>query len=255
MGKEKRTRVFLVDTSADVLDQLKQALEAGGAIEVVGAAVRGDSAYVQISLLRPDILMTELLLPGLDGLSLLRRLKSDGRLPRTLVISGLVTDYIVRTVSGLGVDDFLSKPCELSTVCSRIEELAAPAYLYEEQNLRQAIARALVQLGITPNLYGHKYLSEAIYRAIEDRGVLHGITKILYPDLARRFQTTASCVERSMRSAICRAWERSTPESRRRYFGGLFDGYTSSPGNAKFILLMAQFLEDAVDYRLCQQWR
>lgn len=240
---EKVTRVFLADGSRDFLDLLRAELELQPDLSVVGCAVRGDDAYAQISALCPDVMVTDFLLPGLDGLSLLRRLKREERMPCTLVVSAFVNVYIAQAASLLGVRDYLPKPCGIDELIVRIREAANTRRGPALRGFDTAIREALAAFGIPANLNGRGYLEEALRRALQDRSVLHGITKILYPDLARYFGTTPVCIERSIRSAVIRGWERGNMSRRRDYFGDTFDCFTEAPSNAKFISAVAAFIE------------
>ena len=240
---EKVTRVFLADGSRDFLDLLRAELELQPDLSVVGCAVRGDDAYAQLTVLRPDVMVTDFLLPGLDGLSLLRRLKKEERMPCTLVVSAFVNVYIAQAASLLGVRDYLPKPCGIDELVVRIREAANTRRQPALRGFDTAIREALSAFGVPANLNGRRYLEEALRRALQDRGVLHGITKILYPDLARYFGTTAVCIERSIRSAVFRGWEQGSAERRREHFGDAFDCFTEAPSNAKFISAVAAFIE------------
>ena len=250
---ERAIRVFLADKSQDYLALLRAAFEREPDILLVDAADRGDMACERLMAQSPDVLVTDLLLPGLDGVSLLRRLKNEGKLPRTLVVSAFASDRIAQEISRLGVEDYLLKPCDVDALVRRIREVADPDRPKVIREYTQAIRQALLNFGIMPNLNGYHYLMEGTRRALEDRNVLHGITKILYPDLAKHFSTTAPCIERSIRGAVESAWERGTPESRRQFFDGLFDGFDEAPGNARFINAITEFIEG--EYEKVDIWK
>ena len=240
---EKVTRVFLADGSRDFLELLRAELEMQPDLSVVGCAVRGDEAYAQLAGLCPDVMVIDFLLPGLDGLGLLRRLRKEDRMPCTLVVSAFYNVHVAQMASLLGVRDYLPKPCGMDELIVRIREAANTRQQPALRGFDTAIKEALASFGVPANLNGRRYLEEALRRALQDRGVLHGITKILYPDLARYFGTTAVCIERSIRSAVFRGWEQGSAERRRQYFGSTFDCFTEAPSNAKFISAVAAFIE------------
>ena len=213
-------------------------------LEVIGRAERGDAAYVCLGANRPDVLVTDLLLPGLDGLSLLRRLKSEGTMPRTLILSAFVSEAAAEMATRLGVDDYLPKPCNAVALVRRIREIGSNAPSRDRiVDYELSIREALMRFGINSHLNGFSYLTEGIYRVLDDRNFQHGVTKILYPDLAKHFGTTSQCVERSIRTAVNKAWRTVSPETRRAYFGDLFDSFTSSPSNMRFITAIADFID------------
>ena len=162
-------------------------------------------------------------------------------MPCTVVMSAFVNDMVAHTASLLGVADYLVKPCALNELLQRIREVAASGQ-NAGRDYEQKVRSALTSIGILPNLNGRQYLEEAIRRVLMDRSVLRGITKILYPDLAKHFGTTPDCIERSIRSAVDKAWKRGDPETRHREFHGALDRFTASPSNAKFISAMAEFI-------------
>lgn len=250
---EQTIRVFLADQSRDFLELLRTELELQPDLTVTDAVLSGEEAYARLAERKPDVLVTNLLLPGLDGLSMLRRLKSEGKLPHTLVVSGFVTDHMARALSLLGVDDYLAKPCQMERLICRIREAAAPGGRRVIRDYDPAIREALIRIGIEQHLNGGRYLREGIRMTLEDRNVLHGITKILYPDLAKQFGTTPGCIERAIRSAVVKAWERTTPAQRSDYFKGLFDSYEKPPSNAPFISTIAEFIQ--FQYEKIDAWK
>lgn len=250
---EQKIQAYLASPSRDFLELLRAALERQPDLAVVGASSRGDEALAALSERSPDVLVTDLLLPGLDGLSLLRRLKEMGKLPRTVVVSAFSNDRVAQAASRLGVEDYFLKPCDFDALIDRIREAALPTGRRAVREYDPAIREALREFGIPLNLDGHKYLMEGTRMALEDRNVLCGVTKILYPDLARHFGTTAHCVERSIRGAIDRAWKRMTPEGRSRCYGGAFAGDERAPGNARFVGALVEHVE--AGYEKLDVWK
>lgn len=251
---EQTIRIFLADASQDYLDLMRAELEQQPDFTVVGTAKNGAEALELLSARKPDVLVSDLLLPGLDGLSLMRRLKDAEKLPRTLVLSGFVSNHMAQAVSALGVDDYLPKPCEQAELIRRIREVGAPdARRATVRGFDSAIRNALINLGVRPNLDGYSYLAEAVHRTMNDRNALQGITKILYPDLAKYFATTPQCIERAIRTAVQKAWQRTTPQQRSDYFHGLFDSCEEPPSNAPLIGAIAEFVR--MEYEKQDAWK
>ena len=234
-------QVFLVDTSRDFIFLLREALGREPDLTVGDSARNGLEAYEKLSRTRPDVLVTELVLPGVDGLSLLRRLKSEGAMPPAIVLSGFYNDHAAQALSRLGVAAFLPKPCSVPELAQHIRETAAGKL--HMSGVDRLIRDALLDFGIPAHMSGYRYLHSAVRRTMADRSVLRGITKILYPDIAREFSTTGHCVERSIRAVVARGWESGSPERRRLVFDKLFDGLDSAPSNARFIATMAEHLQ------------
>ena len=244
IAMDGKIKIFLADPSQDFLELLAPTLAEQADLEVVGCAERGDAAYAYLSANRPDVLVTDLLLPGLDGLSLLHRLKVEGTMPRTVILSAFISERAAVAATRLRVDDYLPKPCNPVTLIRRIREIGSSAPDHTRiDDYDLAIREALMRFGINSHLNGYTYLLEGIYRVLDDRGSLQGVTKILYPDLAKQFGTTPQCVERSIRTAVNKGWRTVSAESRRAYFGDIFDGFTHTPTNTRFITAIADFID------------
>ena len=241
---DEKIKIFLADPSRDFLELLAPTLTEQADLEVVGCAERGDAAYAYLSANRPDILVTDLLLPGLDGLSLLYRLKTEGAMPRTVILSAFISERAAEAATRLRVDEYLPKPCNTVTLIRRIREIgnSAPSHA-RITDYELAIREALMRFGMNSHLNGYTYLLEGIYRVLDDRSSLQGVTKILYPDLAKHFGTTPQCVERSIRTAVSKGWKTVSAESRRAYFGDIFDSLARTPSNIRFITAIADFID------------
>ncbi len=239
---ERQIRVFIADASRDSAELLRSLFEREEDLTVVGTAGRGDDALRRFPESGADLLLCDLLLPGLDGLSLLRRLRAEGALPHAIVLSGFFNDSIARAVS-TAADYYLPKPCSAEELLRLIRECV----IGTKQNVllgeRAAVRRALQLACVMPHLDGFRYLTSALERTWADPSLLRGVTKSLYRDVAREFGTTPACVERSMRSAIERAWERMDADTRSRLFGPQAAGWNRAPSNVPFLTAMTAFLE------------
>ena len=231
-------KVFLADRSPELALLLRDALAQRG-IEIEDTALSGAQALEKLRRARPDVLLTELLLPELDGLSLLRTLREEKRMPATVVLSAFCNDRVARDCAQLGVDFFLTKPCAVDALCACIREAAlGGGGVRPSADLR--VREALLRFPIPAHLNGYSYLCTALERVLEDRRSLQGVTKALYRDIAREERTTAECVERSMRAAIVRGWEKGGGEHRRREFGSAFAGLDRPPTITRFLSIMAE---------------
>ncbi len=243
---EQTIRVFIADGSRDALSLLRNVLELEGDITVVGDASRGDEALRQFPESGADLLLCELLLPGLDGLSLLRRLRAENALPHAIVLSGFYNDRIARSLCGI-VDDFLPKPCSAEALRRRIKDCVLGAERCFLMSRRVAVRRALQTHGVLPHLDGFRYLQSALERTWDNPALLRGVTKSLYRDVAREFGTTPACVERSIRAAIDRSWDRMSDAERLRLFGPQAAGRAKAPSNVPFLTALTAFLENGGD--------
>ena len=239
--------VVLADNSEDFLRLLSERIGQEEDMFVAGAARNGEEAAEAVRRFSPTVLVTDLLLQRLDGLSLLRELRNGGRMPRTIVASAFFNDITARELSTIGVSYCYIKPCRIEELIARIRECAAaqPYPLSVPGRWDEEIRAALMHFGVIPKHLGYRFLWEAIRRNLEDKDALTGVTKILYPDLAKHFDTNSGCIERCMRNAIKSAWKKpENAETRDAYFGAFTSGLQEEkpPSNSEFISLIREYI-------------
>ena len=239
---EQLIRVFIADSSRDGALLLRDTLEQEADLAVVGAVWRGDEALDQFPGSGADVLLCDLLLPGLDGLGLLRRLKTAGVLRHSVVLSGFFNDRIARAVSALA-DDYLPKPCAAQELVRHIRACALGSERPFAVAARAAIRQALLTVCILPHLDGFRYMRSALERTWADPSLLSGVTKALYRDVAREFSTNPACVERSMRAAIGQAWALMGADVKLRVFGPQAAARAKAPSNVPFLAAMTAWLD------------
>lgn len=210
---------------------------------LLATADDGEKAVSMVQTLHPQVLITDILLRKLDGVGVLKELKRSGELPHTIVVSAFFNDKIASEIGSLGASYCFPKPCRISEVINRIRECVNIEPLDPvETSYDVEIAEALINFGVMPHLQGYRYLREAIRRNIFDGDALRGVTKILYPELAKAFRTTSKCVERAMRNAVDAAWKHGDAERRNAYFGEMTMLLTERPTNSRFISMMTEFI-------------
>lgn len=241
----EKTRVLL----ADVADEFRRmAAEMIGQEEdmvVVGQTGDGEELLRLIRTLRPQVLVMDLVLSGLDGLGVLAQMGPDR--PRVLVLSAFARSVFNDRLPELGVDYFMLKPCRLTALVERIRQLAqtegGDAREPREESARQRLEREITaiihEIGVPAHIKGYQYLREAIGLAVEDMEVINAVTKVLYPAVAKKFGTTASRVERAIRHAIEVAWDRGDLETLQKYFGYTVSNAKGKPTNSEFIAMIA----------------
>lgn len=187
----------------------------------------------------PDILIMDLMLPELDGLSLLQSLVSSGIHPTTLATTRLANDYVVEATTKLGVEYLMIKPCDIRAIVSRVKDLSCkrPRPTLSAPDNRTHVSNLLVSLGVSTKLRGYAYLREAVL-SIADTP-MQSITKELYPSIARRFGCNSAQVERSIRNAIQSAWSQRSDSTWSQIFQPDGDGNIARPSNAVFISSLA----------------
>ena len=240
---DSRITVVLVDANDEFRSMLREAVEQTGEFEVVGTAADGMSAWKLIEETKPELLVTDILLPELDGFGLLSRLNAKGAMPKTILLSALYRTEIVSQAMNQGVSYFMPKPCETDSLIERMRMAAGTeskiAVEDELQSLQRRVTAVIHEVGVPAHIKGYQYVREAIVIAVQDIEVINAVTKELYPEVARRFSTTPSRVERAVRHAIEVAWDRGDLETLQRYFGYTVSNTKGKPTNSEFIAMIA----------------
>lgn len=191
----------------------------------------------------PDLFIMDLMLPEVDGLTLLQRLHELGIHPTILATTRLVNDYVISATTKLGVEYLMIKPCDIRAIVRRVRDLSSrkSRAAAGSPDRRTYVSNLLTALGISSKLRGYNYLRAAILAMLENP--MQSITKELYPAVARELRCTPSQVERSIRNAIQQAWEKRSDETWLRYFPGNEDGSVPRPSNATFICRLADRIQ------------
>lgn len=240
---ESKINILLVSSSEDFTTALSASINEQEDMAVLAIAEDGEQALALAGALDVQVIITDILLRKLDGVGFIRELKRGGNMPQTIVVSAFLNDTIAAEISALGVKYCFPRPCRVSELIGRIRECAhaEPGGLtgcgYDAE-----VTNALIAFGVMPHLQGFRYLREAICRNLSEGNVTKGITKILYPDLGKDFNTTRKCVERGMRNALDTAWDHVDAQTRNAYFGELTASLTKRPSNSRFIALITEYI-------------
>lgn len=239
---EKRGKVILADANEDFRNLLKEAIEKTEEFTVVGSTGDGMEALRLSKEQHPDLILMDIVLPGLDGFGVLKRLpKQDG--PQVVIISAFCNDRTVGEAMELGAFYFLTKPCETSSLMDRMRAaMVTPEHVEHPVELKNMVTNIIHEIGVPAHIKGYQYLREAIMIAVDDMDVINAVTKILYPEVAKRFSTTPSRVERAIRHAIEVAWDRGDLETLQKFFGYTVSNTKGKPTNSEFIAMIADRL-------------
>ena len=222
-------------------------------IQLVGEASNGNDVLKIVKEQAVDILLLDLIMPGLDGFGVMEQLQRSPRnmLPRIIVVSALGREDFIRRAVEMGAVYYMIKPVELSVLLERVTDIArqSPAALPANRGVSAAgislddrLSNLFLGMGIPAHIKGYQYLREAVRLVLEKPNMISGITKELYPTIARRFNTTASKVERAIRHAIEVAWSRGRVETLNKAFGCRVAHPDEKPTNGEFIALIADKL-------------
>lgn len=240
----KKITVCIADMDVGYRASLRKALESSGSVEVVADAGDGLAALEAVETLHPQVLLTDTLLPGLDGLGLLRRIRGKGT--RTIVITSAVMDNTVQQARQAGAYAFLPKPADNKSLLEHITGAAAPPDEQSTPQLEGMVTAIIHEIGVPAHIKGYQYLREAIILTVENMDVINAVTKVLYPEVAKCFGTTPSRVERANRHAIEVAWDRGDIETLQKYFGYTVNSAKGKPTNSEFIAMIADRLQLAI---------
>ncbi len=248
---DNHATVIIADNSEEFTSLLTEHLKRADGFQVIGTANDGEQAIRLITERKPKILVLDLMLPKKDGLSVLKAISGMQPKPVVLATSAFVTDYVTTAVANLGVQYLMLRPCDMTALVERLEEIrggdnrqmAVPKGSMGQQSIEALVTGIIHEIGVPAHIKGYQYLREAIIIAVNDMDVINAITKVLYPQVAKTFQTTPSRVERAIRHAIEVAWDRGDLETLQRFFGYTVSSTKGKPTNSEFIALIADKLQ------------
>ncbi len=228
---------------ADGAEELRQELSELFASRCqVKTCADGEHALQLLQDFCPDILVVDLLLPKMDGITLLQRLYSVGHKPAVLAMTALPSPYVMEALQRLEVDYVMMKPCDLTAMEARLSDFISQLQdlPIQRQDNRNILLETLMQLSFVPKLDGFGYLLSAVPMYADDPS--QAITKELYVTVGAPFGKSPRLVERSIRNAIEKAWQQGDMQIWRQYFRAAPDGTVPRPSNGAFIARMAQLL-------------
>ncbi len=251
---ETKVKIAIADINEEFRNSLKERLEREGTFEVVISTGNGVELLDEIHKEKPKALITEIVLSELDGLSVLEALarNSDDDRPEVIVVSGFSSDVVLSSATKLGVAYFMQKPCDMEKLVMRTKLITgkegdvstADAYVnpFVDNSLESTVTEIIHEIGVPAHIKGYQYLREAIIMTVHDMDVINAVTKVLYPEVAKKFNTTPSRVERAIRHAIEVAWDRGDIDVLQKFFGYTVSGTKGKPTNSEFIAMIADRL-------------
>lgn len=239
-------RVLAADDNRDFCEIIKAAINSQDDMELVMYVHDGKAALEAIDQCQPDLLILDHVMPNIDGIGVLEKLKTKHTRPRVLMLTAFGQESLIRRASDLGVDYFLMKPIDIATLVRRVRQVANPGkassnFSEERRRLQteKRVAALLSELGVPPHFMGYVYLKDAITMVALDAELLGAITTKLYPSVAKLRQSTPHKVERSIRHAIETTWTRGNLETIDRLFAYTVDAHKGKPTNSSFIARLA----------------
>ena len=247
---------MLADDNRSILRLLSDYLGRKPDIELVGAVSDGVELPEKLRACAPDILVLDIIMPRQDGFMALERLAAmeEPLRPRVIVLTGLARDDFIMRAIQLGASYYMVKPFDMALLYERIAQIAgaqgeaesalacAPAGDGPEESVDEQITNLFLTLGIPAHIKGYQYLREGVRMVLDNHDVINRITKELYPGIARKFDTSASKVERAMRHAIEVAWTRGRLDTVNQMYGYRVFARDDKPTNGEFIALVSDKL-------------
>lgn len=249
-----KTKVLLVDADEDVRRAVSAAVSESSDLMLVGTTDDGDQVPELVRRLQPDVVVLDLVLRQSDGIAVLQALHREKLHTHTIVHTRFYTQYVITECAALGADYFVPKGKTLSLLLERVRAVASPRVVDfpgipvgtapqpDTPDLETMVTDIIHEIGVPAHIKGYQYLREAIILTINDMEIINAVTKVLYPEVARKFNTTPSRVERAIRHAIEVAWDRGDIEVLQKFFGYTVSNIKGKPTNSEFIAMIADSL-------------
>lgn len=251
-------KVAIADDNEEMLKILGQVIAETSDLEVVGTAVNGEETFSLIRDKEPDIVLLDIIMPHFDGLQVMRMVREDSgikKIPAFIIISSVGKEYVTKDAFDMGAVYYFMKPFNNDALIEKIRSIkdsrkakktqqqtslfTQDNQAVNDRNLESDITAIIHDIGIPAHIKGYQYLRDSIMLAVTDAEVINSITKILYPTIAKKYQTTASRVERAIRHAIEVAWNRGNTDTLNDLFGYTISNGKGKPTNSEFIALIS----------------
>ena len=248
----EKIKLLLIDDDKSLVGMMKEYFSSNHAgIEVVYTAYDGKEGMKLVKDKQDDydLIILDLVMPKLDGLGVLEKMNEEKINQKVIVLTSYNSPEMIRKVSEYGVNYYLLKPFDLPELEKRILEVTdkekesnKSINLYKH-NLQVSITNILHELGVPSHIKGYQYIRESIMIVYDRPDIVGGITKELYPEVADKYDTTVSRVERAIRHAIEVSWNRGSWDLMEEIFGHSIDIDKAKPTNSEFIVTIADKLK------------
>lgn len=265
-GTMEQVNVAIADDNERILDLLEEIINMDKELHVVGKAKNGEEMCQIIRNKQPDVVLLDLIMPKMDGLTVMEKINQDKNVqkrPDFIVVTAVGQERITEDAFNRGANYYIMKPFNNEMLLNRIKTVRRPVRSCEKRNdelssqvpyiregdLENRVTNLLHEIGIPAHIKGYHYLRDSIIMAVQDMDVLNAITKVLYPTVAKRYQTTSSRVERAIRHAIEVAWNRGKLDTLDELFGYTVSTGKGKPTNSEFVALIADTIQLEYEHR------
>ena len=271
---KNKITILIADDNPEFAKTLTNYIERDEELEVIAVARDGKQAVEMILNTEPDIALLDVIMPHLDGIGVLEKINEANmrKRPMCIMLSAVGQDKITQRALELGAEYYTIKPIDIEMLLGRIKDIKnfkpsniketmlngninvttrearaqyieiSPDKKKDEENLEALVTNVIHEVGVPAHIKGYQYLREAIMMVVNNIDIINQITKQLYPDIARKFKTTPSRVERAIRHAIEVAWTRGQTETVDSIFGYTISAAKGKPTNSEFIAMIADKL-------------
>ena len=254
----EKLNVAIADDNEKMLEILGRMIDEDKDLTLVGKAHNGEEICSIIREKEPDVVVLDIIMPKMDGLTVMEQFSQNHTVKKTpsfIVVSAVGQERITEDAFNFGADYYMLKPFDNQVLLNRIKNLRRsgekrnrepirqgmkedPA-VYGAHNLEADVTNIIHEIGVPAHIKGYQYLRDAIILSVNDMEMLNSITKILYPTIAKKHQTSPSRVERAIRHAIEVAWSRGKMDTIDALFGYTVSTGKGKPTNSEFIALIA----------------
>ncbi|MBR4872920.1 MAG: sporulation transcription factor Spo0A [Clostridia bacterium] len=253
MEYNQNAKILIADENPIQRKALFDGLKSAG-FHNVEEALNGEDALVRINRSHPDVALIDLCLSKLDGIGVLRQCKqinfSPDKAPAFVVFSAFSNANTFMEAADAGAELCILRPYNIGSLCEHIQSIlrnrdrgaALPRESVQPPDIETQVTKIIHQIGVPAHIKGYQYLRTAILMTVKDSDVINSVTKILYPSVAKQYQTTTSRVERAIRHAIEVAWDRGDVDTLNSYFGYTIQNNRGKPTNSEFIAMIADNL-------------
>ena len=254
MEYSNSAKILIADENPAGRQALRDTLARNG-YKYVDEASNGEDALIKISRTHPDVVILDIWLSKLDGIGVIRNTRSidfgKDKSPSFIVVSMVSNQNIFMEATNAGAEMCILKPYDQGSLCNHVRDVlrnrlrsAFPSFAenVEEPDIETQVTKIIHQIGVPAHIKGYQYLRTAILMTIKDSDAINSVTKVLYPSVAKKYQTTTSRVERAIRHAIEVAWDRGDVDTLNSYFGYTIQNNRGKPTNSEFIAMIADNL-------------
>ena len=255
---EYTTKILIADENSSQRAMLKECFMHAGC-RYIEEAVNGEDALSKIGRIHPDVVVIDIWMSKLDGLSVVRSAKAlsygNDKAPVIIMTSPISNQNIFVQALQAGAELCLIKPINQSNLIEYVDSMlktrnakqsaqdtAKTAETGATPDIEAQVTRIIHQIGVPAHIKGYQYLRTAILLTVKDSDIINSVTKVLYPSVAKKYSTTTSRVERAIRHAIEVAWDRGDVDTLNSYFGYTIQNNRGKPTNSEFIAMIADNL-------------